>query len=143
MSYELRDGQGILHSERDKKTAKAPDFTGRVVIDGKQYRLSAWQRTGKSGSPYLSLACELDRNTKIQPPCVEDYSQQKASRLAEHNAEKGTAFDSEVAKLGAMSAAERKRYLENLREWDEDETATALETALSKSNAPAAVSAPF
>lgn len=138
MSYELKDGQGILYRERDKKTERAPDFTGRVVIDGKQFRLSAWQRTGKSGSPYLSVACELDRKAAASfSPSVEQHSQQKAERLSAHNAEKAPAFDSEVSKVRGMSAADRTRYLDELRSWDEEEKATALEAALGKLPAPA------
>lgn len=45
----------ILFYEVEKKSEKAPDFTGKLTDEnGKEWRIAAWERTGKSGKNFLS-----------------------------------------------------------------------------------------
>ena len=45
----------ILFYETDKKTEKSPEYTGTFTdINGKEWRIAAWERTSKSGKNFLS-----------------------------------------------------------------------------------------
>lgn len=48
--------RGALFPNKDKKSPKHPDMTGRFTIDGKEYRLAGWSQTSRKGDKYLSLA---------------------------------------------------------------------------------------
>jgi hypothetical protein len=50
------ENKGILFNEEVKKSEKSPDWTGKINVEGKEYRLAAWERTTKTGTPILSLA---------------------------------------------------------------------------------------
>lgn len=47
--------RGVLFREQEKKSDKSPDYTGKVDVDGKEYRLAGWIKDGKRGK-FLSLA---------------------------------------------------------------------------------------
>lgn len=49
MAYELRDNSGSLFKEKEKRNEKAPDWTGTVKINGKEMRVAAWEKQGRSG----------------------------------------------------------------------------------------------
>lgn len=51
--------RGVLFPETEKKSDRHPDFTGKVTVEGKDYRIAAWKRATKSdGRPFLSLTLE-------------------------------------------------------------------------------------
>jgi len=54
MAYEQRDMSGTLFPEQRKKSEKAPDWTGTVLINGETWRLAAWTKQGQRGE-FLSL----------------------------------------------------------------------------------------
>lgn len=46
---------GVLFSN-DKKSEKAPDYTGKFNYNGKEFKLAGWKRTSaKTGKVFLSL----------------------------------------------------------------------------------------
>ena len=47
---------------RQSDNPKAPKFSGPVKVDGKEYEISIWEQTSKSGKDFLSL--------KFGPPWV-------------------------------------------------------------------------
>jgi uncharacterized protein (DUF736 family) len=47
--------RGVLFRDEDKKTDKHPDYTGKLNVDGVDFRLAGWIKTGKSGKKFLSL----------------------------------------------------------------------------------------
>lgn len=51
-----RDMTGVLFVNDKRETENHPNFTGRIIIGGKQYSLSAWEKESRDGKPYLSLA---------------------------------------------------------------------------------------
>lgn len=55
-SDQQRDNSGALFKNDKKVRDNQPDYTGKAVIDGTEYRLSAWIKEAKSGRKYMSLA---------------------------------------------------------------------------------------
>lgn len=51
-----KDNKGYLFVNGNKNKPTQPDQTGRFVLDGKEFRISAWESTTTDGRPYLSLA---------------------------------------------------------------------------------------
>ncbi len=57
--------RGGLWPNRFKFSAKAPDLTGKININGEDYMIAAWEKTDKNGNKYLSLSHDTGRvNTK-------------------------------------------------------------------------------
>jgi hypothetical protein len=54
-----KDNRGYLYPNKNKNKPTQPDFTGKVVIDGKELRISAWENQTPEGNKYLSLAFSL------------------------------------------------------------------------------------
>jgi hypothetical protein len=50
------DNSGILGTNTRKVKDNHPDLSGQCVIDGKQFWISGWERTGRDGSTFYSLA---------------------------------------------------------------------------------------
>jgi len=49
------DNSGIISKNRKKEKEKHPDINGRCTIDGVEYWISGWSKTGSSG-PFYSLS---------------------------------------------------------------------------------------
>jgi hypothetical protein len=58
--YERRDGDAVLYMERNKKNERGPDWTGTVLLNGVEYRLSMWSK-GNNGT-MLAGKIEESRN---------------------------------------------------------------------------------
>jgi hypothetical protein len=55
MAYEQRELSGSVFPNQKKTSDKHPDFTGRCLIDGRTYWVSAWNKESGKG-PWVSLA---------------------------------------------------------------------------------------
>lgn len=55
MAFELREGQGSLFENRNKKEDRHPDYKGSIVIHGKTYRVAAWTKQTQVGKTFYSL----------------------------------------------------------------------------------------
>lgn len=66
MEYD-RTNTGILF-KNDSENEKAPKYTGKINVNGTEYKLSAWVREGKSGAKFMSLkVTELNDNGSVKP----------------------------------------------------------------------------
>jgi len=54
-----KDNRGYLYPNKNKNKPTQPDFTGKVLIEGKEFRISAWENQTPEGNKYLSLAFSL------------------------------------------------------------------------------------
>lgn len=54
--YQQKDLTGTLFKNKRKEKDTQPGATGTALIDGVEYRVSAWTRKDKNGDPYQSLA---------------------------------------------------------------------------------------
>lgn len=54
MSYD-NTNTGVLFKNDRKETDKHPDYTGQVNVDGVEFWLSAWIKTGQKGK-FMSLS---------------------------------------------------------------------------------------
>jgi len=68
MAYD-NTNSGILFREKDKKGDKHPDYTGKLDVDGTEYRLAGWIKEGKNGK-FLSLAVSIPRTREQE---TEEY----------------------------------------------------------------------
>ncbi len=69
--------KGILFNEEAKKHERSPDWTGKINIEGKEYRLAAWERTTKTGQPIFSLAISEPKE-RAEVTDTSGYEQAKA-----------------------------------------------------------------
>lgn len=49
--------RGVLFKNDRKENENQPGYTGKIEIDGTEYRLSAWVKEGKKGK-FFSLAVQ-------------------------------------------------------------------------------------
>lgn len=55
MAYEQRDNSGSLFVNDRKERDNHPDYSGTIMVDGKLYWLSAWEKQGQRGA-FFSLS---------------------------------------------------------------------------------------
>lgn len=53
--YEQKDNSGAMFVNDKKESETHPDRKGSAMIDGKQYWVSGWVNTSKTGNKYMSL----------------------------------------------------------------------------------------
>ena len=65
--------RGAIWPAKEKKTEKHPDYTGHLNVEGHEYFISAWKKTGDNPkAPVLSFS--VKRKDSMPP---KDYAQQK------------------------------------------------------------------
>ena len=56
MEYD-NNNKGVLFRDNDKPAdSKKPDYTGKLNVEGKDFRIAGWIRESKTGTKFLSLA---------------------------------------------------------------------------------------
>ena len=51
-----RDMSGALFKNNRKEKDSHPDYTGKALIDGYEYQISAWIKTSSKGDKFMSMA---------------------------------------------------------------------------------------
>jgi uncharacterized protein (DUF736 family) len=53
--FQTRNMEGALFRKEDKDNESQPDYTGKCVINGEDYFISAWINTSRSNKKYMKL----------------------------------------------------------------------------------------
>ena len=56
MAYEQNDNSGSLFKNEKREKDTSPNAKGTATVNGVQYWVSAWTKTGKNGEKYQSLS---------------------------------------------------------------------------------------
>ena len=56
MAYEQRNMNGSLFKNDRKEKETHPDYKGSALIDGVEYWMSSWLKTGKNGTKFMSMS---------------------------------------------------------------------------------------
>jgi hypothetical protein len=56
MNKQPKDNSGAAFPRDQKGNPKAPNYSGPVLVEGKEYQISIWEKTSKNGNDYLSLS---------------------------------------------------------------------------------------
>ena len=64
-NFQPKDNSGALFDNAEKQ-GNQPDRRGECVIGGVKYWVSSWNKTAKSGRPYMSLAFTPADQTREQ-----------------------------------------------------------------------------
>lgn len=72
MEYD-NNNSGVLF-KNESENEKAPNYKGKINVNGVEYQLAAWIRTAKSGNKFMSLkVSEMNENGSAKPqPKTED-----------------------------------------------------------------------
>jgi uncharacterized protein (DUF736 family) len=78
MSNYDNTNKGALFTNDQKGNEKAPNYKGKLNVNGKEYEIAGWVRQGKSGS-FLSLTLSepFQKSMLIDPPKQTTYSKPK------------------------------------------------------------------
>ena len=72
MAYEQRENSGTLFRNEKGDNPKRPDYRGEALVDGVEYRVSAWVKDGKKGK-FLSMAFDA-KEAPAQTQDAETYN---------------------------------------------------------------------
>ena len=72
MAYEQRENSGALFRNEKGDNPKRPDYRGEALVDGVEYRVSAWVKDGKKGK-FLSMAIDA-KEAPAQTQDAETYN---------------------------------------------------------------------
>lgn len=71
MAYTPQENSGVLFKNTNKKEDKQPDYTGNILIEGKEMRLAGWIKQGKKGT-FLSIKVSEQTEKKEQAQSSND-----------------------------------------------------------------------
>jgi len=60
MESEKKDNRGSIFKNSFKYNPKQPDMTGKALINGVEYRISAWENMTITGNVYLSMSFQTE-----------------------------------------------------------------------------------
>jgi hypothetical protein len=78
MTYQLREGQGVLFKNDKGGISKRRDRRGEINVGGRIYRLSGWLRKDRNGNPWLSLQADpIEKELPTEPAAAKPASDKR------------------------------------------------------------------
>ena len=71
MAYQPKEGSGSLFKNERKASETHPDFTGSIMVQGREHYLSAWTKEGKKGK-FLSVSIGKEKTPQGFKPAGSD-----------------------------------------------------------------------
>ena len=70
MTEYSNENRGAIWRNDKKETDKHPDFTGKLDVEGTEYWVSAWKRTGDqpANAPALRFSVKRKEESRSAPP---------------------------------------------------------------------------
>jgi len=65
MEYDNTNSGVLFKNESDNE--KAPNYKGKINVNGKDFEIAAWVRESKAGTKFLSLKVQEPREKKPKP----------------------------------------------------------------------------
>jgi len=56
MAYEMKEGSASLFKNNRKTSENHPDYTGSIMLQGKEHYLSAWIKESPKAGKYFSIS---------------------------------------------------------------------------------------
>lgn len=78
MSYEQKNNTGSLFANDKGGNQNKPDFKGSIVVDGKSYWISAWEKVSSKGTNWISLSVELQTRPDVSSTVPDTQAKGKA-----------------------------------------------------------------
>lgn len=63
MSEQKNSNRGYLYPNANKNKPTQPDFTGKLTVDGKEWKINAWENKSPEGKKFLSLSLLIPLQT--------------------------------------------------------------------------------
>lgn len=114
--YELKDKKGFLFRNKNKNNTKQPEFTGKIKIDGKEYKLSAWENKNNNSNDYY-FSISVSEPGQFNKP-KEESANSTQERREEPNSYKQTQSAKSVQSNDELTADEKAAY-DNIKSYDE------------------------
>lgn len=95
-----KDNRGYLYPNKNKNKPTQPDFTGKALIDGKEWRIGAWENKTPEGNTYLSLSYTIP----LPPQQGSDNAEVKkeTESKSDHNEEQKISSDMDIDAILGM-----------------------------------------
>ncbi len=94
--YELKDKKGFLFRNKNKNNTKQPEFTGKIKIEGKEYKLSAWENKNNNSNDYY-FSISVSEPGQFNKPKEETSQKERQVESAKNVAQNDELTDDEKA----------------------------------------------